>query len=457
METILNTPNGIDAKSPFIQKILTNLQGNILKSHGRNHVKILFIDFIGEEADIKLWISKLEITSAFKQRATKETRKIIKDHDGGVFMNFLLSATGYEELGFEDIKPLCNNGNDSFREGMKSAKVRRKLGDPSIEDWENGYKEQIDAAIIIADDDEKRLLNKIDEVKTSLIGLGDIVQEEDGVKLPGGIEHFGFKDGISDPIFFKDDIEETIKKGGIDKWDPVAPLDIILVKDPFVKDGNHSYGSFCVFRKLEQDVVGFEKKISILGEKLKLNNTQLQKNVTKEEFAGALAVGRFKDGTPLVLSDSPTGLNNSQNNFDYKEEDQKGLKCPFHSHIRKTNPRGQGILVPKRFIIRRGIPYGKQKDTNKKGLLFMCFQSSLRKQFNFMQKTWANKVRFPPFRDKTGIDPLIGQGNKGSQKWPESYNNKKEFDFDFGGFISMKGGEYFFAPSIDFLKNLASR
>jgi hypothetical protein len=71
-----------------------------------------------------------------------------------------------------------------------------------------------------------------------------------------------------------------------------------------------------------------------------------------------------------------------------------------------------------------------------------------------MQKTWANAPGFPPLRGKPGIDPLIGQGNKGEQSWPKEYGSSDEIEFDFAGFIKMMGGEYFFAPSIGFLKNI---
>jgi len=107
-----------------------------------------------------------------------------------------------------------------------------------------------------------------------------------------------------------------------------------------------------------------------------------------------------------------------------------------------------------RFVTRRGIPYGKRDSDNKKGLLFMCFQSNLKRQFNFIQKRWANAPGFPPFRGRPGIDPLIGQGNEGGHCWPKRYGSEDEIQFNFAGFIKMKGGEYFFAPSIGFLKSL---
>ena len=71
-------------------------------------------------------------------------------------------------------------------------------------------------------------------------------------------------------------------------------------------------------------------------------------------------MGRFKDGTPLVKSDVPLGEFPAFNDFKYEDTDRPAHKCPFHAHIRKVNPRGQGILVGKRFITRRGIPYGER-------------------------------------------------------------------------------------------------
>ena len=84
----------------------------------------------------------------------------------------------------------------------------------------------------------------------------------------------------------------------------------------------------------------------------------------------------------------------------------------------------------------------------------MCFQANLKMQFNLIQKKWANAPGFPLFRGKPGIDPLIGQGHNGGQSWPKEYGSTEEINFDFAGYIKMMGGEYFFAPSLGFLRNL---
>lgn len=261
-------------------------------------------------------------------------------------------------------------------------------------------------------------------MKLSLDGVAIIAKEETGGNIMATfetgkkmyIEHFGFADGISQPRYFNEDRRTSATD--------LQPLNIVLVKDPFTNPAGEHYGSFLVYRKLEQDVEGFNKKIAELAGHLNLNANQDGK-ITREDFAGALIVGRFKDGTPLVKSDITLGESPAFNDFKYEHTDRMAHKCPFHSHIRKSNPRGQGLLVAEkgRYITRRGVPYGKQDEEGKKGLLFMCFQSNLKRQFTLIQKKWVNAPSFPPFRGKPGLDPLIGQGDEGGQSWPKQYGS----------------------------------
>ena len=134
------------------------------------------------------------------------------------------------------------------------------------------------------------------------------------------------------------------------------------------------------------------------------------------------------------------------------------------------NPRDDLDNSKSHLMARRGITYGVRTDledpsldtkpTGDVGLLFMAYQSSLEAQFEFTQRLWANNAQFlrPAFGggNPTGIDPIIGQPSGPSgQQWPQSWNGKLSDgrpDDDFSGFVSTKGGEYFFAPSISFLK-----
>jgi Dyp-type peroxidase family len=458
---------GINPKDPAYQSMLENLQANILKSHARDFVRLLFLQFQADDDAVKAWIkqfSRDRVKSALDQQRAIEARRAAKANsgsfDGGLIANFYLTAEGYEDLGFDADR--LKEKNRSFIDGMKSGRVRRELSDPPFDEWQAGYQKNLDAMILLADDDKDKLAAAAEEVKNSLNGIAAVVAEEKGADLkdpivPGGHEHFGYKDGISQPRFFPDDVDKA-QKDNIDlnmtQWNPLQPLEIILVKDPFTDKHDNNYGSFLVYRKLEQDVEGFNAKLAELAKHLTLTPNQIANSVTAEEYAGALAVGRFKDGTPLVNADIRLRRSPAPNDFDYKKMDPKGHICPFQAHIRKTNPRGQGFLVPERFITRRAIPYGQPKTADEKGLLFMCFQSSVERQFNFIQNTWSNAPGFPPLRGNPGIDPLTGQGHEGGQSWPKRYGSEEEVKFDFTGFIHMKGGEYFFAPSLGFLRNL---
>ena len=182
------------------------------------------------------------------------------------------------------------------------------------------------------------------------------------------------------------------------------------------------------------------------------------------DWLGAAAVGRFKDGTLIINHGSPQGNVSIPNDFNFGNGTGKE-KCPFHAHIRKTNPRGDTTafvsLEEERShrIARRGITYGtREPDFSDEpegdvGLLFMCYQQSIAHQFEFMQNSWADNERFLP-PQQPGVDPVIGQGGSQDQNWPISHGSSTTASFNFGEFVTLKGGEYFFTPSISSLQKI---
>ena len=131
------------------------------------------------------------------------------------------------------------------------------------------------------------------------------------------------------------------ESGAIEAWDPLAPLSLVLRPDPGVTDPD-AFGSYYVFRKLEQDVMGFAVAEHRLADELGLEGSDRAR-------AGAMIVGRYRDGTPLVLSETDGFVPAKANDFRYEPHltsvgtmapsDPLGVKCPFHAHIRKVNPR----------------------------------------------------------------------------------------------------------------------
>ena len=418
---------------------LEDIQANILQSHGRGYAWHLFLRLNGNQRQIRHWISWLaqRITSAENHNAAatewQNAKKIgkQKEIDEQILLCFFLSAKGYEQFTFSDESI---PGDRSFQLGMKRGEVNSRLKDPPSGKWADDYRNQIDAMVLIAHNSEKELEKEKNAIEDNLKGhkAGKILFVEKGVKLVSKldnktpIEHFGYVDGISQPVFLTEEREPI-----------TGNLSTVLEKE---SEGR--YGSYLVFRKLEQDVPAFNKKIKALASVL---------GVSPEE-AGARVVGRFPNGTHLSHFDSPQPKEKwpeeKEVNFN---DDLNGRRCPLHAHIRKMHHRGAVKGKPIFRIARRGITY-EGRPGEKPGLLFMSYQKSISCQFEVLQGQWANGLDFP--NKNTGIDPLIGQMIVGEQQqqWPGRESDKVAFSFQ--DVVALKGGEYFYAPSISYLKNL---
>ena len=458
------------------QKMLQCLQGNILKGHGRTETVNIFFKIDGAKAlEMKRSLRELanyHITSADRQ--LRETEVFQESGEpGSTFVSAFLSASGYVALGAAAQAPASEP--QFFKKGMRDAASVTAVND-HLADWEVHFNQQIDGMIIVGDNDRRLVQFKRDEVAKLLKeGGATIVHEQIGSAVKNhqndGIEHFGYVDGRSQPLLLAEDIEREATTAGTSRWDPEFSLGVALIKDPGVGD-TVSFGSYFIFRKLEQNVQGFKRQEQVLATKLGFIGSE------KRELAGALVVGRFEDGSPTTLSDEAKGAN-PPNDFNY--DNDPGIRCPFHGHIRKVNPRHAVALERAHIMPRRGIPFtdvprkihpsdlpGSEDladfDANVKpdlpeggvGLLFMAYNSNLTNQFVFTQQSWANSAGFPS--PGTGVDPIIGQSaDTGVQQtWPVSWDNaaggtQKQ---GFAAFVTMRGGEYFFAPSLTFFKNL---
>jgi deferrochelatase/peroxidase EfeB len=70
-----------------------------------------------------------------------------------------------------------------------------------VSSWEKGYQEPCHALLELADDDLVRLLQTANLICQNLRGCAEILHREDGFTLRNEkgqtIEHFGYRDGIS--------------------------------------------------------------------------------------------------------------------------------------------------------------------------------------------------------------------------------------------------------------------
>ncbi|ESZ93323.1 Dyp-type peroxidase [Sclerotinia borealis F-4128] len=281
-----------------------------------------------------------------------------------------------------------------------------------------------------------------------------------------GKEHFGFEDGISQPLI--DGLDEIAAK---DKEPVAVKSGLIFAKhegDDMKQPDWAEDGSFLVFRDLQQLVPEFDKWL----EDNKLSAPHAATSDNPKEKLAAYLMGRWKNGTPVDENphdDKDKTLLRS-NNFDFHPV-EKHDKCPFAAHIRKMRPRGD-LNHDHAVIIRRGISYGeevspKEKAANKsddkkeRGLLFVCYQSDIRNGFNFLTTRWASNNHFPDRKvdfvgeHGPGIDAIVGQ--RLDHHPPRSIGlpdgkEPTEARVALERWVVQRGGEYFFSPGINALK-----
>lgn len=520
--------------------ILEDIQGNILKSHGRTYSIYLFLHFDEDRAKAtKKWIAnfaeKYVVSAIEQQEQSQEYKKYLKKNQAtphqNLLVNFSLSFKGYEALRLDaktnfrqtrqqKIKDKESNfqGEHPFEEGMVDSlcALNDKKGD-----WEQEYlQNKIHALISLAHSDSNSLWQETNKIIKEIEDKNNnikIVKKEIGLvrrnEQNQPVEPFGFPDGISQPLFFKTDID---KVKNTDKWDSSAKLRLVLNVDPFgkrfedeVTGDKYSFGSFLVYRKLEQNVEGFNNRVRELACELENKETDCQPKEETEQLVRAYIMGRFReDGRPVTVYpnlDSPEENGIELNNFNYGEEDHfidtSRWKCPFHAHIRKVNSRAISDEVyslmnyedrpedqRRRRIVRRGTTYGLPAENyasplskstkedlkhyqnlseklkvklekGKEGILFFCFQTDIAAQFEKLQD-YANDENFGPNKNgEQGADPIAGQNDEEKwplQTWPRKWGDSEKpvENFDFFGYVTSRGGEYFFTPSLSFLKSL---
>jgi Dyp-type peroxidase family len=501
---LLKHPGPLASGDPDAQSVLADLQGNILNGHGRRRAIHFFLRFasgrISDARRVLASLGKDHLTSAQKQLADSAAYKAGQT-DAGRFMHLGLSAEGYRALGIPKLPGGSNPRQRSagtgyrnvFADGMRSR--QEALQDPEVSSWEAGFRGPVHAMVIVAANEAEDLATAEIQLR-SLFGcdtaqpVATILTIERGLMLrrrfPNtdkdvSVEHFGYADGCSHPVLLDTQIERYDAESP-ERWNPVAPPRLVLVPDPNGEPG--SCGSFLVFRKLEQNVLGFRNAVGQLASELDC----------PPALVGAMTVGRFEDGTPVVLQGSDNAVKHAANDFDYRD-DPAGHRCPFQAHIRKTNPRLESAQLsilsfsPEEErghrIARRGIPYGGERKTfddsqdtlpeRDVGLLFMCYQSDIWEQFEFQQSSWSNNDQFlltgtdaaklaPAYVHGTGLDALVGQrrpDERGAgaaaspRNWPARWDQVATRTIgSVAQFVTMKGGEYFFAPSLSSLKNL---
>lgn len=452
-----------------VATMLDELQPNIVKGHVRDALSVRFLHF-DDQAEGRTFIAALTtLMKSAKQHLNEvAAHKADPTLSGTPYVGFGLSHSGYAALGIDQ---MLVPTDQAFANGMKSPASRSSLSDPPISTWDSAYQQDIHAVLLVGDSNDAAMVTRLVFVESLMPASVRVLGEETGASIRNnngdGLEHFGYVDGRSQPLFLTEDVQdETNTTAGTTVWDPAFGVGRVIVSDPAAPDPSVHHGSYFIFRKLEQNVRRFKQAENDLADRLGLTGQDAER-------AGALLVGRFEDGTPLAVQKEAGAHHDVLNDFDY-DSDVNGIKCPHGAHIRKTNPRGSGGFEPAaderhHIMARRGQTYGDRLDdinakvgpegrpTGGVGLLFMAFNTSIKTQFEFTQQVWANNPGFPKKTGpiKPGVDAVMGQGARPQVECPIAWGSDIQSTTDpIAQAVRMRGGEYFFMPSLAFLRSL---
>ncbi|KAH7418967.1 hypothetical protein BKA64DRAFT_649774 [Cadophora sp. MPI-SDFR-AT-0126] len=489
-----------------------NIQGDIWPGLPKKHQTFLFFRIKKPEqfkVQLKAFVPQIttaETAAGWKDAWQKEKKLHAKDSMPGKLtpktgVNISFSSTGLAALGkfiFDEAtvkkdkkmaaifrKRQLRGGlfgigmyTDLVYEGWDDPQELREVYKPHGENKER----LIDGVIMVTSTSEPDMVEKVNRVKEHFLKESDV--DEDtyvlsndpvvefplirvGAALPGGKEHFGYKDGISQPkIQGLDDFSPK------DKEPPAVKPGMILSGYDGDEMGQPDWatgGSFMVIRDLQQLVPEFDKWLEDNSHRAPFAANSKD---PKEKLAAYL-MGRWKNGTPVDLSPHDDKANESEyhasNEFDFHPMD-KHERCPFGAHIRKMRPRGD-LESDHAVIIRRGISYGdpvtpeeqaagKSDEQKERGLIFVCYQSDIRMGYSFLTTRWASNHHFPDKKTRyvgdqgPGIDAIVGQ--RLSHHPPRSLGlpdgkEPSEERIELDNWVIHRGGEYFFTPSIEAL------
>ncbi len=361
---------------------------------------------------------------------------------------------------------------EEFREGMAArADLLGDEGDSAPARWEAPLgTSDVHALVMISAAHPQALTAHAARIHESMARGGlTVVLEATGSALPQNREHFGYADGFAQPEIEGAGLPSQPGDGAPlreGQWRPIRAGEFILgyADEENVEptapspDRLSTNGSFLVYRKLRQDVAAFRRQLAAAA-KLYPGG---------EELLAAKIVGRWRDGTPIDLSPThpdPAIVDDPKHNnaFSYSS-DADGLRCPIGAHVRRANPRDslpfEGKLVNRHRLIRRGIPYGQplpegaEDDGRDRGVIFMCLQASITRQFEFIQSQWLNRGN--AFTLGEDEDLLVGPQNGAGPHKMTVPGNPPFFLGPLHRMVTVKGGEYFFVPGINGLEFIAS-
>lgn len=298
-------------------------------------------------------------------------------------------------------------------------------------------------------------------------------------------EHFGFLDSQSEPVL--NESEEGDKfLNHINLGEIVLGHDSAADTAPNPADCTEVQkllrnGSFMVVRKLRQDIGRLEEA---LANTVVAPTPGLPPGTPEEKrlFLMGKMVGRWPIGHPHEGKALANATPGNDNDFSF-DTDEHGVRCPFHAHIRRANPRDDSIPEPPGArparLIRRGMSYGPMYEPTKavneaeglkslaqeRGLVFMAYNASIGEQFEVVQRWLAGGNSSGSYSGQS--DPLLGIAEPGQPRYFRFEHDGCPVRMRLDGsdrvhdepepFVRLEWGMYLFTPAIAALKALARR
>ncbi|HEY5058403.1 MAG TPA: Dyp-type peroxidase [Gaiellaceae bacterium] len=451
-------PNLSRRKGEPAQVELADIQGNVLRGYTYPTAAYIFLR-IDDVAKGKALLDRM-----MPRITTGEPWETQPD----VAIQVAFTYAGLERLGVSE--EILATFPETFREGMAArAEYLGDRGPSAPANWEPGLgtgEAHVLVSVWAIDNEHLDAVREELRQVGATAGATTVINETRAEALEGGRDHFGFFDGISQPA-----VEGTGVKGrpgdgqpdGAGGWRDIATGEFLLGyedEDAGLPDAPAApfdrNGTFVVYRKLRADVAAFRSFLDEAGRHFPGG----------PELLAAKIVGRWRDGTPLVSSpDAPDAELTSTdriNDFSYAG-DPHGLRCPLGAHVRRANPRDMdgffgGLLTNRHRIIRRGRTYGRplaeghnEDDGQDRGLAFVCFNVDLWRQFETIQALWIDDG--DPLGCGADKDFLIGSPNGGGKM--TIHGEPPFFLSPQPRFVTTRGGEYLFQPSMRALRWLA--
>ena len=288
-------------------------------------------------------------------------------------------------------------------------------------------------------------------------GVRVLIEQDFGAQ-PGDLNPLGYKDSIGQPAIDGCGVDVLPGQGPLIKagefilgypGETGAPLPM---PQPDVLGRN---GTYAGLRKYQSRVGTFNRFLR-----------EHARTEEERELLAAKLVGRWRSGAPLTLApdrdDPELGADPQRNNDFSYAADPHGRQVPLGCHMRRMNPRDTEMAifadVNVHRIIRRSTTYGApydpgattpQDDETPRGLYFIFLSAKAMATLEFLQREWINDGNFMNLG--TERDPNIGlQPGDATFTIPQDPVRRRIHGIE--TFNVLRGGEYFFLPSLSALR-----